>query len=213
MATDVSAPRISVTLAYGKVNFSDAAMSIGSFKVTSPFVRASAMNSGIPTNSSRPIFNQAIAGFQQGGGFTKKDVSFEVGTILMFQYKRTRRGLRANDSAIILRLRPDAAMLAINVSLPTGDGGLLGDTYNVFIGNADRLTADEARAYGIAVPPGYDKTFMDEDFVDDAYKIVEVAPARTPKPTFEKVDVGGVEVVREVRKAPVRRIRRTKFIA
>jgi len=205
-----SGPRyMEATIAYGKINLSNASLSVASFRVQGPFKRESAVNTG----KRRPGFDQyvhATAHPQIGGGFSTNRVQHEPGTILLFQISRTRNRVRISDGAIFLRLREGAAFLAVSAKLPTGRESLLGDQYIIFQGNADLLSVEELKTSGLEIARQYERNFMSREEIEENFQINIVSPESTPRPSLQRVVSDGKVVVREMAQEPVRRIGRLR---
>lgn len=195
-----------VSLTYGAINLKSASLTLASLRVVAPFKRESAANTGRAEQHSREYI-QATRYKDIGKGFTRQRVIHPSGTLLCVQATKTKNGMLNAEAAIFLRLRAGADLLSINVKLPTGSEGLLGDTLQAFVGEADILSYDELRILGIDCPRSYQNRYGNEDEIDDLLEISVVRKGNISKPQLVAVSTSEGTVVRAVGTEAARRVK------
>lgn len=195
-----------VSLAYGKINLAKQGQTVASLRLQPPFKRDAATQTGrIDLNSKQ--YNQATRFNDSGGGFTRQRVEHPVGTLILLQITRTKDGRAFSEGAIILRMRPGADMLSISAKLPRSHESILGDSIQIFAGEADLINANEAQVMGIVVPRFYAQQYLDEREVAELFDIDVVRKGQITKPTLQAVATSEGIVVRAVSEEAPRRIR------
>lgn len=195
-----------ITVSFGKVNLATALHTLASFRVTPPFVRDSAANTG-RVDVQGTQYAAATRHPEVGGGFTTKSVAHDEGTVILLQASRTRNRMRTADAGLFLRLRSSAPKIMVRTVLPTGPESVLGDRFISFIGNADILTLEELKALGFEIPRGWVSAYMQEDEIGELFLFEELAKQTAPRPTFVRiVTANGVEV-RAIQPERARRLR------
>lgn len=195
-----------IRVAFGKVNLSQASFTLASFRVTPPFDRDSAANTG-RVDVKATQYSEATLHPSVGGGFTSKVVSHDEGTVILLQSSRTRNRVRVADGAIFLRLRSTAPKIMVRSILPTGPESILGDRFIAFIGNADVLTLEELKALGYEIPNKWANGFMQDDEIAELFMTEVLAKETAARPTFVRIATStGVEV-RAIQPERARRLR------
>lgn len=197
------------TIAFGKINLSNASMSVAAWRISAPFKRDSAVNTGKKQVGTQ-IWTDCTSHPNIGGRFGSDRVRHPVGTILAFQTTRTRNKVRISDGTIFLRLREGAAFIALQVKLPTGPESLLGDRFIVFQGYADVLSLEELKVCGIEIARNYQSAYMDPEEVEENLEVVTVTPESVPRPELRTVVSGGKVKAIAIAQEPVRRIGRLR---
>lgn len=195
-----------VSLTYGTVNLKTASATLASLRVTAPFKKESAANTGRSEQASKEYF-QSTQHREIGGGFTRQRVMHPEGTLLVLQASQTKRGVMYAEAAIFLRLRAGADLLNINVKLPVSQESRLGDTLQAFVGEADILTYEEIRLLGINVPKHYIDRYGNEDELDEMFETSVVRKGNISKPQLVAVATSEGTVIRAVGTEAVRRVK------
>jgi len=197
---------LSIQMSFGRVNLSDALYSLACLRVTPPFARDSAANTG-RVNVKATQYTEATRFPEIGGGFTTKTVEHDEGTVILMQASRTRSRVRVADGGLFLRMRSGASKIMVRSILPTGPESVLGSNLISFVGNADVLTREELRALGYDLPRGWVSGYMQPDEIAELFTVTELAKGAAPRPTFIRVATStGVEV-RAVQPERSRRLR------
>ena len=170
-----------VSVCYGKIVLKNSGQTVASLRVTAPFKKESAAQTGRAEQSSRE-FMQATRYKDVGGGFTRQRVMHPEGTVIVLQATRTRNGMSFAEAAIFLRLRNDADHLMITSILPTGPESILGDRIQVFQGAADILTPDEVCILGLHMPSLYRKRYFNADELAELFEVAVVRKGSVSKP-------------------------------
>ena len=195
-----------VSLTYGKINLKNSSLTLASLRITAPFKRESAANTGRAEQHSKD-FIQSTRFRDIGGGFTRQRVIHPSGTLLSVQATKTKNGVLNAEAVILLRLRTGADMLSINIKLPTSPDSLLGDTLQAFVGEADIISWDELRILGIDCPKSYQNRYGNEDEIDELLEINVVRKGNISKPQLVAVATSEGTVVRAVGTEAVRRVK------
>jgi hypothetical protein len=195
-----------VSVAYGKINLKNTGQTVASLRITAPFKKESAAQTGRAEMSSRE-YMQSTRYRDVGGGFTRQRVMHPEGTVIALQATRTRNGICHAEGAIFLRLRHDADHLMITSILPTGPEGLLGDRLQVFQGAADILTAEEISILGLHMPSHYRKRYFNQDELDELFDIQVARKGAVSKPQLVALATSEGPVVRIIGQEEGRRIK------
>lgn len=195
-----------VSVCYGKINLKNSGQTVASLRITPPFKKESAAQTGRLEHSSKE-FMQATQYKDVGGGFTRQRVMHPEGTVIALQATRTRNGMTFAEGAIFLRLRNDADHLMITSILPIGPEGRLGDRIQVFQGAADVLTADEICILGLHMPSHYRKRYFNQDELDELFCVEVVRKGAVSKPQLVALSTSEGPVVRIIGQEEGRRIK------
>ncbi len=194
-----------VSIGSGKVILPDSTTTMTVFHVTAPFNHVFAGTSGI-----RRGFGSATNVNNLGtlhGTIYGNDVGFPPGSVLMVTSSRKIRGVSVSDGAILLRLRPGAAMLNVTAKLPGARENQYGQRLCMFMGHADILSVEEAAILGIMVPTRYrDKFFVAEE-LEERFEVSELLSEMTPRPEYVVVSTPTGIQTREVAAPIPRRIK------
>ncbi len=195
-----------VILGFGKMTLRTQTMSIAALRVRPPFVRDSAVTTS--RRQGGTMVTTPVSRFPVIHGNMYSDrCAIPDGTILMFQSQWRRGSVSTKDGCVLLRLRPGAATLNIKARLPHGPESLLGDVYQVFMGNADILSPEEAQVMKIDVPARFIQTYFNLEEVEECFIIDELNPERERKPDIALVSTSQGLVVKEVPAPATRRMR------
>lgn len=204
-----------VSLGFGKCNLKISMATIAALRVKPPFVRESAVTSGVRragTMTGLPVSNHP----EINGVMHRDYATHPNGTILMFQSSWKRGGAGLRDGCILLQLRANAALLNVTALLPHGNDSHIGDTFSVFQGNADILSVEEAAVHRIVIPPRFVDQFFSPDEVNECFTIEEIRTEVTPMPAMALVATRAIdgtvhvvtqEIVPGKNTAPDRRMR------
>lgn len=144
-----------------------------------------------------------------GGGWTSINAEIADGTIVKFFASRKGALGIPTRFATLYRFRQNAPLLRVTMR-GTGRAHSTKDEITLFMGRADRISLEEARAYGYSSNPAYEKFFNHPD-EDDALTVTEMAAGIAAEPTrVEEVEGKDGEKTYRVRKVELRRIRRRK---
>lgn len=192
-----------VSVGYGKVNLSSTLASYACMKVTPPFVRVSAANSGprVGQPSAVPVGTHDI-----NGVLISHQVQHENGTVILLTASWKRGGAPIRDGALFLRLRHGAPTYNIIAKVPLGRENICGDSFSVFAGMADIMNADELRAIGIEVNRSYVSRFMEEEELDECFQILQLSPGAMPRPVMTEISTPDGTEMKEVPQVPTRRL-------
>lgn len=195
---------IVVQIAFGRANFSNTLVKYASMKVSAPFQRVTASSSGRKVGSTTEI---RPGRYELNGAIIINSVEHEPGTVLSIQASWFRSGVATRDAAIFLRLRPQAAEWLIRAKVPTTYDNVCGDSFVMFQGPADIMTADELRLLGIIPSKNFVDRFMSLEEVDECFVITRLRDEVVSRPAIQAVFTPeGVEM-REIAQAPRRRLR------
>lgn len=195
-----------VSVCYGKIVLKNAGQSVAALRITAPFKKESATQTGRAEMSSRE-FMQATRYRDVGGGFTRQRVMHPEGTVIALQATRTRGGVNFAEGAIFLRLRSDADHLLITSILPHGQESILGDRIQIFQGAADILTPEEVSILGLHMPTMYRKRYFNQDELDELFDISVVRKGNVTKPQLVALTTSEGPVVRVIGQEAGRRIK------
>ena len=193
-----------VTLGFGKANFPITLTTLTCFRVATPFVRDSAVNSG---KQNRGTYREyQLGAIKPQGSVYTVDVEHPQGTIVLLQAAWKRRGAPIRDGAVFLRLRDGAPKWKIKARLPTEHENHHGDLALMFEGYADILAPDDLSTYGIEAPRHWREKFMSMEEVEECFTLEQMQQERIPRPSLLIVnDKGGKRLVK-VAAAPPRRL-------
>lgn len=195
---------ITATLGYGKSNLQTVSATYACMKVTPPFQRVSGVTSGRRAGS--PTVSP-VGTWDGAGALISTPVAHPSGTVIMLQCKWLRGVHLLREGAIFLRLRTGAPVYSILAMVPTEQGNIIGDSWQMFSGPADILNVAELRLINIDIPRGFVSRFMDVEEMSECFRIVEVSPGTNPRPQITAIATrDGVEL-REVAAPPTRRMR------
>ena len=193
-----------VTLAYGKANLSSSLATYGSMKVTAPFERVSAANSGERVGQNR---YDRVGTSDINGAIVSTNVRHPNGTVILLTASWKRGGAAIRDGALFVRLRHGAPHYNISARLPTGRESICGDSFIAFSGMADILNVDQLGLLGIQVNRSYVSRFMDQEELGECFTISQLSRETIPRPSLTAIETpAGVEM-REVAQEPSRRLR------
>lgn len=213
MATDISQlfkrgpakPEQITNIGYGKANLSETFASYVAWKVTAPFDKESAANSGHRIPGS--YHAEPVGTTDHRGALITQRVKHEDGTVILLQASWKRGGSPIRDGALFLRLRTGAASYRIRAKVPQDATTICGPLFTVFEGHADILNESELTVLNLKVPRSYTDRFMQLDEIDECFQIEEFAPATVDKPQLTAVATSeGVKMV-ELAAMPSRRLR------
>lgn len=195
-----------VKICYGKINLAKASLTLGSFKVSPPFARASSSTTGVIDKLSRT--SQSATPYPEcGGGFSTMMVTHPEGSVLMLQAGRTRNGARVADGCILIRTRNTGPFLQIRCILPTDHESLLGDRIICFEGRGDILSVEELKTLGIEVPRSWVLGFMNKEEIDELFIVDQITPGTCGRPEFIRVATSNGVRVQAIAPEPQRRMR------
>ena len=197
-----STPRQIVTLGYGKANLSNVLATYASLKVTAPFARVSAISSG-----ARHGQNVTQVGrYDLNGAVLSVRSEHENGTVMLLQSSWRRGGSLLREGGLFLRLRLGAPLYEIHAKIPRGYDNVAGESFLMFSGYADIVNPDELKLIGIEVNRSFINRFMDNDELEECYRIVQLTQGTQERPTITAIATPtGIEM-REVPQAPARRL-------
>lgn len=157
--------------------------------------------------NSQPAFEHMS--YAEGGFWSTLNGEVAEGTIVKFFVARKRQlGIPAR-LATLYRFRKEAPLISLHVDC--GDTiGCTKRTVNVLLGRADRITLEEAKAYGYRCNSAYEKFF---DQPDEGSLIVtnQLAEGLAPEPkVVEEIENSDGEKSYRIKKVELRRIRKRK---
>ena len=191
-----------VQLGYGKANLATLA-TYSAMKVEAPFSRSSAVTSGKRMGSAS---HTQIGAHELEGGVTVVPTEHENGTVILLQVKWMRGGVGVSEGGLFMRLRSGAPLYNISGRIPTEAGNMAGDTFTMFNGYADILNPAELQLLGIEVNRGYISRYMDEEELEECFKIVQLREETQARPSITAIATPTGVQMREVQPAPKRRI-------
>ncbi len=196
-------PKQTITLGYGKANFSTTLATYAAMKVVAPFIRSSAITSGVRMGQ---MTNTRVGEKESHGALLSAPVAHDQGTVILLQSKWMRGAALVRDGGLFLRLRDGAPLYSIIAAVPTAAGNICGDSFQVFSGYADILNVDELKLLGVEVPRGYASRFMDPEELQECYRVIQVTPERRARPSITAIATPEGMQMREVAPTPIRRL-------
>lgn len=193
----------SVWLGIGKANLANTLATYAAFKVSPPFLRVTALNSGKRVGSSQTT---QVGQHDLNGTLHSVMVEHDNGTVILLQAKWMQGPVLLREGGLFMRLRAGAPHYEVIAKVPTGHDNICGDSFRVFSGCADVLNAEELKLLGLEVGRGYISRYMDEEELEECYRIVQVGRETQPRPAISAIATPtGVEM-REIAQAPARRL-------
>lgn len=193
-----------VRLGFGRANFKGCGATYACFKVTPPFVRVTAVNSGKQTRGGRTVINAGE--FQDNGQLVNAEVEHDNGSIILLQSAWMAGARVLKNGALFLRLRAGAPLWEVIASVPTNAGNICGDSFSMFSGHADIMTLDELRLCNIDIHRSYVERNMDLEEVNECFRLVQHMRETVPRPAISAIATPtGIEM-REVAQMPRRRM-------
>ena len=193
-----------VSLMAGKASYPGNLTTYACLGVEAPFVRSTALNSGVRQGS----FGSIPAGmYPHNGNFFGGNVAHRIGTVILLQVSGKRGGLPVRDGAIFVRLRTGAPLWAISGTVPTHFENTCGDRIQMFAGYADILNADELDLLGIRPNRSYIDKFMTEDEVAECFHLTMLSEETVPRPQLSVIATPTGNKLQEVAQEPERRLR------
>ena len=192
-----------VQLGYGKANLANVLATYASMKVTAPFNRVTAIQSGkrIGQQHTTPVGRHDL-----NGALINSTVAHPYGTVILITASWKRRGASVRDGALFIRLRFGAPTYSIQAKVPVSHESICGDSFTVFAGMGDIMNADELALLGILPNRAYLEKFMSLEELEECFTITQLAGESAPRPSISAVAGPNGTVVREVLPAPQRRL-------
>lgn len=192
-----------VSIGIGKANITPSLATYAAFKVTPPFSRITAVNSGVRKGMGSTV---QVGAYDFNGQLYTHNVEHDNGTVILLQAKWMSGPHLVREGALFMRLRFGAPMYEVIASVPTGNDNMCGDSFRVFTGYADILNASELRMLGLEVGKGYISRYMEPAELEECYRIIQIGRESAPRPAVEEIETPtGVEL-REVAQMPARRM-------
>lgn len=177
-------------------------------RVESPFLRASAITTGVSqgTRATTPAGSH-----EMNGALITAKVKHAHGSVLLLQVSWKRNGAPIRDAALFVRLRIGAPLYSIQAFVPRDRENTCGDRFTVFSGHGDLMNAEELMLLGIEVPRSWRGKFTDIQEVEECFVISELMPEVKARPQLEAISTPTGVQMREVPATPQRqfRLRRT----
>ncbi len=192
-------------VSYGKANFSNVLSTYGSFKISPPFVRVTALTSGKRlSNSSSSVI--PVGRFEHNGVLISQAVEHTAGTVILLTSKWMRGPKVLREGALFVRLRDGAPWWDVVASVPTAADNVCGDSFSMFNGRGDILTADELKLLSIEVGRTFIGRFMNEEELNECFRLVKLGESTIPRPAISAIATpSGIEM-REIAQEPLRRM-------
>lgn len=195
-----------VVMSFGKIVLKTHRATIAALRVRAPFDRVSAIDSSRKLPGTRLV--QGCSRNPKVNGCMISDTCIiPDGTFILMQSTWQRGAAFVRQGAVLLRTRSNGPLLNVLARLPTGPESILGDEYSVFRGNADIISAEEARVHRIEIPGNYIRQYFVQAEIDECFEVRELAPERARKPEVSLVATSSGLVVTESVATPVRRLR------
>jgi hypothetical protein len=194
---------VMATFGYGKANLKETLATYASMKVSPPFERISAVNSGQKCSSPNTT---PVGLHQSAGALITCRVSHESGTVILLQSRWTRNVVPFREGSLFLRLRTGAPVWQISAKLPTGHGNICGDRFAIFTGEADLVNRNELKLLGLEVSKSYTQKFMNAEELEECYYITQLAPETVAQPSLTAIATPTGLELREIAAMPKRRL-------
>ncbi len=192
-----------ITAGFGKANLSNVLATYSSMKVTAPFMRTTAINSG-KTHGQKIALPVGRA--DHHGILLSQHVEHDNGTIIMVQASWKRNGSPIRDGALFVRLRAGAPLYNIIAKVPIGEQNIVGDSFMIFSGYADIMSLDDLQDNGIEVNGGFIRRFIQMDELEECFRISMMAPETVPRPQLTEVEGQNGPEMQPLAAPPLRRI-------
>lgn len=174
-----------VMVGFGKETFSTKSISLSAFDVRDGFERTLLSKKHKRRGAPQRF---AASAYPDVSGYLYLDsVECPEGTIVCLQSTTRSKAVSMCDAAIFLRVRSEAPLHIIKAALPYDAAALQTGDFLVFQGRADIVPIGELEAYGIQVPKHFLNSFTNEDEIEEAFTIQELAPALAPAKKAEVV--------------------------
>jgi hypothetical protein len=193
-----------VELGYGKANLSDMLATYASLRVTAPFKRETAIQTGRRVPGSDNAI--PVGKFDLNGALLNAKVDHPTGTIIAVQASWKRRGAPIREAALFFRLREGAALYDVRAKVPLGPDNYCGDSFLIFGGYGDLLTPDELHLHGLEVNRGFKERFMQPVEIGECFVIRQLRAETIHRPTLQAVATSEGVQMREIPAAPGRRL-------
>lgn len=193
-----------VDLGFGKANLATTLTTYASLKVTAPFVRVTAINSGKKMPSSDNYI--PVGKYDMNGVLIGCKVDHPSGTIIAVTSSWKRSGSPIREGALFFRLREGAPLYDVRAKVPTGHDNVCGDSFLIFGGYADLVTPQELKLHGIEPNRGYIDRFMNPEELDECFIVKQLRPESIPRPTIQAVATAEGVQMKEIPQAPGRRL-------
>ncbi len=197
-----------ISIGYGKVNFEHNSASLSCFHLEAPFIRAlpSKPDSGMTQRGKVQMFPATDYPEINGKLFTDT-LNAPDGKVLMLQSDHRMHGAPTKDAALFLRTRAEGAMYTVTAAIPPYRASLVGDSFLVFQGRGDFLTAEELEDEGFVFTRSWKESFLDPGEIERCFELRELAPQLSDKPRTQSITNLSGETVAVVAARPGRRIR------
>jgi hypothetical protein len=197
--------KILVTVGYGKATLRTSVTTLTAFRLSAPFTRDPLASSGQRIPGFGSVTSVGVHPDANGRMYSDR-VGHDPGTIVLLTASKTRQGAPVCDAALLLRLRPGAALINTAARLPTGADNIIGDRFTVFTGNADLLSVEEAELLGVRIPRNFLQKFFNEEEVAESFFVDILQGATIERPELVAVSTPEGTKVKEVPAAPKRRL-------
>lgn len=199
-----SAPVISIT--NGKCTFRASSATIMSFAMAGNGSSARSYPGVALKEVGKSYIPAAKDGYKEHGQWTQASFYSQNGAIISIQVSIGNSVGLVAQGAIFLCLRDDADLISVSALL-TPDTNSTYDKVPVFTGRADVLTQEELESYGVVLLDNYIRVYMDEEEIDEIFKVSTVAKGVKKPEMVSAVTVSGKVLRVPVSDGPVRKVR------
>lgn len=176
-----------ISIGYGKENFGTAGVSLSSFVVTKPFIRA------LPSKkfkrqgnvqtfpaSNRPDIN---------GMLYQDTLDADEGTILLIQSSHTFKGAKMRDGAFFFQVRKDGPMTLVKANLPAARESLNDTKFLILQARGDVISWQEAcEIADLELYDNFTRTWFNAKEIEECFIFQHTDPGK-PRPKMEKLDL------------------------
>lgn len=194
-----------IDLGFGKANTSNTIATFAAMKATEPFIRATAVGTGKRVKGSD--HSVPFGPLEMNGSLVSMKVEHENGAIILLQCSWKRSGSPIRDGALFIRLRAGAPLYAFHAKLPTSHENRVGESWQIFQGCGDIMTAAELKVAGLEIPRNWSSNFMDTEQIKECFVIRELRGETQARPTLTAVATSEGIKMREIPTEPSRRLR------
>ena len=193
-----------IDLGYGKANLSDLLATYASLKVTAPFTRITAINSGKQMPGSS--MSTPVGRFDLNGALLNAKVEHPNGTIILVQTSWKRNGVGIRDAALFFRLREGAPLYDVRARVPIGRENICGESFMIFNGYADLLTPAELKLHSIEPHRNWATSFLNPEEIGECFIVTQQRAETIPRPTLQAIATAEGVQMREIPQTPNRRL-------
>lgn len=191
-----------VACMYGKANLRDCLVTYGSFVITPPFTRTTAVTPQVKKSQVAT----AVGTSEHNGVLLNCTVEHPVGTVIMLTSRWMQGMVTIREANLFFRLREGATLWQVIATVPTGPQNVCGNSAVAFTGHADILNEQKLNELGVHPYIGFMKRFMNAEEVRECFRLNKLAEEVVAKPSvMEVITPKGVEK-KEIAQAPKRRM-------